>query len=83
MGGDNYEGLPFLFTVGFLTETLIEEHNDFRFYFGGGIDIIYEEVQLEIGLLIFMKKIILDVGYRQNIEDPSWSTISLGLKKNI
>ena len=83
LGGDNYEGLPFLFTVGFLTETLIEEHNDFRFYFGGGIDIIYEEVQLEIGLLIFMKKIILDVGYRQNIEDPSWSTISLGLKKNI
>ena len=82
-GGDSYAGLPFLLTVGFLTETLIEESKDIRFYYGAGLDIIYEEIQLEIGFLIYMKKIILDVGYRQNLLDPSWSTISLGLKKNI
>ena len=74
---------PFLFTAGFLTVNLIENHNDFRLYMGIGRDVIYDETQLEIGTLTFMKKIILEIGFRLNTDDPSWSTINLGFRKRI
>ena len=31
----------------------------------------------------FIKKIILESGFRLNTDDPSWSTINLGFKKRI
>ena len=74
---------PFLFTAGFLTVNLIENHNDLRLYMGIGRDVIYDETQLEIGTLTFMKKIILEIGFRLNTDDPSWSTINLGFRKRI
>ena len=75
--------MPFLFTAGFLTVNLIEDHNDLRLYMGIGRDVNYNETQLEIGTLTFMKKIILGIGFRLNTDDPSWSTINLGFKKRI
>ena len=79
----SFSRMPFLFTAGFLTVNLIEDHNDLRLYMGIGRDVNYNETQLEIGTLTFMKKIILGIGFRLNTDDPSWSTINLGFKKRI
>ncbi|MDG1439279.1 MAG: hypothetical protein P8Q16_00810 [Flavobacteriales bacterium] len=84
-GGDSYAGLPFIITLGkiFPNNFEIPSLSNSSTYIGIGRDFEYDETQCEIGILKSMKKIKLDIGFRLNFDDPSWSTINLGFTKNI
>ena len=84
-GGDSYAGLPFIITLGkiFSNNFDILSLGNSSTYIGIGRDFAYKETQCEIGILKSMKKIKLDIGFRLNFGDPSWSTINLGFAKNI
>ena len=53
-------------------------NNTFKVYLGGGIEFSWVEAQIETGLIINIRNIPFDIGYRINASDNNWSGFRFG-----